>query len=616
MGSPAFNPSGSYSAVTFDPKAAYDPAPAATTSTQAAPEGFWHSLGAAFGVTPEDAQARIQNMKDHPVKAALAAAAGPAWELAKGVGSQVKQSAGEVSQAADAINHGSVAGMAQHLIQSVPIVGPAISKGADQYASGDYAGEFGTLLGASAQAAPMVAGAVDSRFPNRPTLQNPSVPVSDAVSAAKMKLRPSSSPAIVPPAEIQAQKIAQSILPPGGIKPEHISSIQAEAPAVVEYARRTGNPLNTQAEGLKAAQGVAKEGLAHFNDKILGPVAGDKVTLGAGQTDLGNSATLGQISDEISSLNKQVNTAKASSAGDALTVMAKKGGVMDQLAYLRGVLYDNLSTKTGISPEDLQTLREGYGGQFTMADALESGGNARLTRTGKASQGVTDITTKKPGLMEVPGMAVNALRGGEQAIADRQFSSAMRDIQPQAPVRPIPNPPMPISSVRGAPIRGESTPVQTFDTTPQPSMTEGNVAARNATRQAATQVNAAAAKQEFLRQHELQQAAQDAAAGRDQRVAGYRAVQGATQQAGTQLEGEAARTVGRDRVIQTWADQGAARLTSHGLDAESVKVLNSTPEGRQLLVRASSLTPGSKMMDQIVVQAKGLIKQVTLPVVK
>lgn len=440
MGSPAFNPSGDYSAVTFDPKAAYDAAPAATPPK----EGFIHSLASQFGLTPEQAQAAHDEMMAHPLKAAAKAALGPAGAFVEGLYNQVKQSGSALGDAATSYAQGNAPGMVANAVKAIPIVGPAMDKAADQYADKNYAGEAGTLTGAAAQAAPMVAGAVDSALPNRTPIPNPSLP------NAMAKFRPKSSPAIVPPEEVQAQKIAQSILPPGGIKPEQVQAIQAEAPAIKEYAQRTGNPLNTQAEGLKAAQAVAQEGLDHFNNNILGPVAKDSVNLGAGKTDLGNSATLGQISDEISSLNKQVNTAKAASAGDALTMMAKKGGVMDQLQYLRGVLYDNLSSKTGIPPADLQSLREGYGGQFTTADALESAQSARLTRTGRASQGVQTIGSVPTSLADIPGKLYTAAKGGEQAISDRQFSSAMADVQPQAPTRPIPNPPTTFpASVRG-----------------------------------------------------------------------------------------------------------------------------------------------------------------------
>jgi hypothetical protein len=332
-------------------------------------------------------------------------------------------------------------------------------------------------------------------------------PATKAMRATSAKFRPSSSPEIVPIAETQAQKIAQSILPPGGIKPELVKSIKAEAPAIVEYAKRTGNPLNTQAEGLKAAQGVAQEGLDHFNKEILKPIKSDRVSLGKGRSGLGESATLGEISDEISSLNKKVNTAKASNSGEAL-MMLERGGVQDQLGYLRKVLYDNVSTKTGIPPEDLQTLREGYGGQFTVANGLESAQNARLTRTGQASQGQQNINLKPTSVLELPSKIAQAARGGEQAIADRQFSSAMRGVEPKAPTRPVPNPPNPAPIARNPPIRGESTAHPTFDTTPVKSVTEGNVAARNAAKASAAKENVASANQEFARANELEQGSQ------------------------------------------------------------------------------------------------------------
>ena len=147
-----------------------------TESTQAAPEGFWHSLGATFGVTPEAAQERIQNMKDHPIKAAIMALAGPAGTFAKGLYDQATQSGSEISQAAQAGKEGNTAGVAQHAITAIPIVGPAMNRATDQYAEGNYAGEMGTLTGAAAQAAPMVAGAADSALPaNRPVIPNPTL---------------------------------------------------------------------------------------------------------------------------------------------------------------------------------------------------------------------------------------------------------------------------------------------------------------------------------------------------------------------------------------------------------------------------------------------------------
>jgi hypothetical protein len=398
--------------------------------------------------------------------------------------------------------------------------------------------------------------------------------LSDATTSARQFIRPTSSPSIVSPEEVQAQKIAQSILPPGGIKPELVKSIQQEAPAVVEYAQRTGNPLNTQAEGLKAAQGVAQEGLEHYKTEVLAPVANRSVVLDPTSTELGDKATIGDIDSRISYLNKLINTAKATSAGDAAAIRARSQWD-DEVSYLRGKLYSSLEHTTGIPQEDLQNLREGYGGEFSLANQLEAAQNARLTRVGEQAQGKTSINIRRPSILEAPGMAYNALKGGEQAIADRQFSAAIKDVQPQAPVRPTP-PPIDTDAL--------------------------------ATQQAQAQL-------EFLRQHQLEQAAQDATAGRDQRVAGYRDAQAATQQAQAQLEGEAARTVGRGNVQQAWANQGASRLSAHlsndsssGLTQADIGSLANTPQGKSLLVRASSMTPGSTMMKNLIQQIKTLVR--------
>lgn len=370
----------------------------------------------------------------------------------------------------------------------------------------------------------VLGGAIVGRLAGElPSVPDVAVGAADTIAAKASRLRPKSSPAIVTPEEVQAQKIAQSILPPGGIKPELVKSIQAEAPAVVEYAQRTGNPLNTQAEGLKAAQGVAQEGLQHFNDEVIRPFADDRVVLGQGKAYQGftgpkegdlQTATLGEVADQITALNKKVNLAKASNSGEAL-MMLEKSGIQDQLAHLRSILYDNLSKKSGISPEDLQTLREGYGGQFTMADGLESAQNARLTRTGQISQGQQSISIKPPSVLELPGRAYQFLRGGEQAVADRQFSNAIKQVQPQSPLRPMPNIPEPVSA--------------------NPAPTAAPV-----------------------------------------------------------------------KTMQRWADTGEANILQHAPDTppEVLRLAQTNPSTRQMLIRASDLTPGSTAMRNLLSQIK------------
>lgn len=174
---PAFNPGAAYSVPAFDPSSSYQaqaPAAASRAAPEAKPEGFWHSLGAQFGLTPEAAQSALQDQKDHPLKTAIMAALGPAGDVAVSAYNQAKQSGGELVQAGKDAVSGNGAGAAYHAVKAVPFVGPALDKAAGQYADKNYTGEAGTLVGASAQAAPVVLGAADSAGVPRPntTLAN------------------------------------------------------------------------------------------------------------------------------------------------------------------------------------------------------------------------------------------------------------------------------------------------------------------------------------------------------------------------------------------------------------------------------------------------------------
>lgn len=144
-----------------------------SSQPSAQPEGFWHSLGAQFGLTPEAAEAMRQHVLQHPVEAGLEALGGPAWQVAKGASQGFMRSTGEAGQAVDAARAGNMPSAVVHAVTALPFVGQAIDKGSDQFNAGNYAGAAGTGLGATLQAAPMVAGAVDSAFPGRATVPNP-----------------------------------------------------------------------------------------------------------------------------------------------------------------------------------------------------------------------------------------------------------------------------------------------------------------------------------------------------------------------------------------------------------------------------------------------------------
>ena len=242
---------------------------------------------------------------------------------------------------------------------------------------------------------------------------------------------------IVPAAETNAERLMKAILPQEGVTPGNVRAAMQEAPAVRAFAQRTGNPLRTVPEGMKAAQGVADEGLQHYRSQFLEPNAGERVTLENGVSKLGNTATLGEIEKRISDINDAIRgaTRTAKSGGMEMTALERQG-LENEAGALRSKLYHGLSEKTGVSPEDIQSLREGYGGQYTLKNALESGHMGRLTRSAASSQGEgVGIYPSKAGLID---KTLTALRGGPEAIANRQFRKAIKAFDPQAPNYPTP----------------------------------------------------------------------------------------------------------------------------------------------------------------------------------
>ena len=94
-----------------------------------------------------------------------------------------KRSGGELLEAGKSLFHGNPAEAAVHGINAVPVVGPALVNAAekpDVGGTGSYLGDvksvykspsaMGTLMGATAQLAPLVAGGADLAAPERPLL--------------------------------------------------------------------------------------------------------------------------------------------------------------------------------------------------------------------------------------------------------------------------------------------------------------------------------------------------------------------------------------------------------------------------------------------------------------
>lgn len=189
MPPPAFDPNSAYAVPSFDPTKDYQAAQAAPTPTppEAAPEGFWHSLGATLGITPEAAQKTMEEFRAHPIQRTIEQLTGvtPIKAIAEGMAGQARQSFQSAKQAIIDSASGNNKLAAVDAVKAVPIVGPGLDKATDQYASGDIAGEAGTLLGTAAQAAPMATAAIETS-PVGPALRSASNLPRQAVGRAAL----------------------------------------------------------------------------------------------------------------------------------------------------------------------------------------------------------------------------------------------------------------------------------------------------------------------------------------------------------------------------------------------------------------------------------------------
>lgn len=174
---------------TADPYAAYggskvDVQPQPTEETTAVPEkeGFWHSLGAVFGITPEAMEAGRKRYEaaggdiHAAAKMALEGATPHPVEMVKSTGraisSEFSKGSQEGQMAFDSAKRGDVIGTLAHNLGQAghagaavlaPMFGENLSKAGEQFGQGNIAGGLGTATGVLA---PVVAGgALPSKAP-------------------------------------------------------------------------------------------------------------------------------------------------------------------------------------------------------------------------------------------------------------------------------------------------------------------------------------------------------------------------------------------------------------------------------------------------------------------
>ena len=296
---------------------------------------------------------------------------------------------------------------------------------------GNLAG--GMAAGAVLPAAAETAGRAVSRFQN---------------------FRPKPSQNIVSPAETAARNLTNAVNLEPARAPSYIKAAQAEVPNVLDYARRTNNPLRTQAEFAKAAEGNAQEAANHYNNNVLGPnenihrpvpsnYGGTSYTPGGENPQ--TTASLGDINKRVIQINKELSKPKLN-VSDQRAALAQEADLQAEHAGLTDLLHRSLSDLTGIPPEEIANLRQRVGRSYELANDT----NAAVTKRGlKEGQPVESIHGLGLGNLAMKG--ADLLRGGPTAITDRAFQSAIKNFPGQAQPLPQVSGPVPTPPVSSPP---------------------------------------------------------------------------------------------------------------------------------------------------------------------
>lgn len=330
-----------------------------------------------------------------------------------------------------------------------------------------------------------------------------------------------SSP-VIPKAMQQASKVAQAIRPPEGVGPRFESDLAANMPGIKAFASESGNPLHSQWETAEAARGLANKGLTHYKTNFLGPIENETVSMRTMPEYQGNvigegrTTTMGAIEKRLSDINdiQRGGFRGAKTTGQEMTA-AEKMGLDREAGKLRDILYSKIAERTGVTPEDVQGLRQGYGQQFGIADAIDSARRARLGQGGATPS----VPLSKGAAL---GQMVGKVFGKPEYFADRGLRKAMQPIESSPLKYPEPKGPEPAAPRPRTPVRGESQAVPTFGSEDVGSEVAGKVNARASANQAAASTNRASAMREFLHANDLEKAAQDASAARGEEAGNIR----------------------------------------------------------------------------------------------
>src|ERR1700721_491054 len=244
-------------------------------------EGFWHSLGATFGMTPEAAQAQRDEFTRHPVRSTIEDIGGPAVSGAEGLYRGFMRTTDEAGQAVTAAQQGKPYLAAEHAAYALPFVGEGIKRGVEQLGpDGEVTpASVGTALGTAIQTAPMLTGGREAVKtietpgevlpppgelppPSPPPPTPPTIEGGGAGGSAPESLQLGGGRGGVATATrtqtTQAPTVIPAKLPLAATLPPELEALQARASQATDAAHAAGQELLKAQRAQRAAQAAGE----------------------------------------------------------------------------------------------------------------------------------------------------------------------------------------------------------------------------------------------------------------------------------------------------------------------------------------------------------------------
>lgn len=407
---------------------------------------------------------------------------------------------------------------------AIPILGQGIDAGKSvisQYLSGDKSGAVGSAIG-NVGTAGLTDAMTQGLFPK---------PVAGTLS----------------PLERASVAVTKAVNPQGIAFRGYRQAIADQGVNVLDYAKRNGLPITDARDFGKAASLAAQETQNHYTGNVLGPHVDTPVSLTGVATELGDSASLGDINQRVNNITQDLRagqrkatpgqTASALSGDDIRTMQAEHGGLTD-------ILHRSLGDLNQMDPTDIANLRQRAGQMRTIAGETEGGADSLSGTTGKSEVGAgPGLPTSSHGVVDA---LIKKLQGGPEAIASRNVVKALRGLQdiadaprgglpeayPQTGITKTPNGyygnQPPLSAADQINLTAQQRLAQQayqhgagLDTAAQ-NAAQGRSGIADYLRNSNTDIQKQAANLEFLQSAKLEQAAQDAASLRNAAAENFR----------------------------------------------------------------------------------------------